>query len=65
MHIDRYFLCIVMILFLLMPTMLAPPVQAASISPAVLTQIPVPLHPWLDWVLRSVPEELRLPSLFQ
>ncbi|MCB1920651.1 MAG: hypothetical protein KDJ28_11825, partial [Candidatus Competibacteraceae bacterium] len=64
MHIDRYFLCIVMILFLLMPTMLAPPVQAASISPAVLTQIPVPLHPWLDWVLRSVPEELRCPVYF-
>lgn len=68
MRSDRRFLRIViwplLALFLLMPALLAPPAQAASIPPAVLTQIPVPLHPWLDWVLRSVPAELRCPVYY-
>lgn len=52
------------VVLLLMPVLYALPAQAASIPPAVLTQIPVPLHPWLEWVLRSVPEELRCPVYY-
>jgi len=32
------------------------PAQAAALPPALLTQIPTPLHPWLDWALRDLPQ---------
>lgn len=69
MRKDRHFfrviaLPLLAVILLLTPMFHAPPALAASIPPVVLTQIPVPLHPWLDWVLRSVPEELRCPVYY-
>jgi len=40
-----------------------PPAQAAAIPPGLLTQIPTPLHPWLDWALRDLPQ-LRCPVYY-
>ncbi|MCP5197050.1 MAG: hypothetical protein H6974_09735 [Gammaproteobacteria bacterium] len=60
----RIFIFSLSMAVLLMPAFHTQPVQAAAISPAVLTQIPVPLHPWLDWALRSLPQELRCPIYY-